>query len=114
MKQVALRIRDGDLVQNRSVLGHVSLNRLGCCRKRTYGSDKESGNERTGRLHRRFAPTGCGADSLNFFSSFSHKPSKLPLDMINSKSPGLASAARWSAILSAPSNALASLPSART
>src|SRR6202035_5301961 len=77
-------------------------------------NNQDAGEPQRGRLHCLLAPAGCGTPSANFLSSLSHRPSKLPLDMISSKSPGLASADRYSAILSAPSNACASLPSSRT
>src|SRR5580658_7317627 len=65
-------------------------------------SSRESGHAR--------APA-CAA---NFSSNFPLKPSKLPLDIIITTSPGRDSAARYSAISSAESNACAGRPSART
>src|ERR1700721_372229 len=50
----------------------------------------------------------------SFFRSFSQRPSKLPLEMIRSKSPGWSSAARMSAMASALGTTRASLPSWRT
>src|SRR2546425_9649542 len=66
------------------------------------------------RAHRALASLGTCAAVLSFFSNFSHKPSKLPLDIINKRSPALASAAKCAARASAPENTCASVPSART
>src|SRR5215469_1136732 len=63
--------------------------------------------------HRPFASQAISPAELSFLSNFSHKPSKLPLDMINSKSPCLASLTRCSAIASELGNTRASFPSLR-
>src|SRR6185369_11429157 len=109
-----LRIGEGDFVEDRIVLGTAGLYRVTRCLQREYRNSEKDGGQRICWLHRRLAPVGCGTDSPSFLRSFSHRPSKLPFDMIRSRSPGLASPARYSAILSAPSKASASLPSSRT
>src|SRR5712664_2641842 len=66
------------------------------------------------RGHRVFASLPTGTEEPSFFRSFSHNPSKLPLDMIRNKSPALASAARCPAIASELGKTRASFPNART
>src|SRR5216684_622459 len=94
----------------------------GCPGGRAEGQDKENAKASRdqqpapGRSkgHRVFAsPASCPA-APSFFRTFSHRPSKLPLDMMSRRSPGLASAPRYSAMTSELGNTWASLPSART
>src|SRR5260370_14289357 len=96
---------------------------LNCCSgRRTESQDKEKaeaggdqqpaprGNNRS----RVFAsPASCTA-APSFFRSFSHRPSKLPLDMMRRRSPGLASPPRCSAMASELGTTRAALPKART
>src|SRR5215831_15306992 len=64
--------------------------------------------------HPGFAPAGTGSEASSLARSFSHRPSKLPLDIMSRRSLALALATRKSAMASPPETTSASLPSART
>src|SRR5260370_19887950 len=95
---------------------------LNCCssesterqdkKKAKAGRDQQpaSGGSKS---HRVFASPASSTTAPSFFKTFSHKPSKLPLDMMRRRSPGLASAPRCSAMASELGNTRASLPRAR-
>src|SRR5207245_8589330 len=78
------------------------------------GGVSEQNVSRKQEDYRALASLGTGPAELSLLSSFSHRPSKLPLDIISSKSPDLASAARCSAMASELGKTRASLPSLRT
>ncbi len=63
--------------------------------------------------HLLVAPDGTRASSPSFLVSFSHNPSKLPLDITSKRSPGSASAANTPAISSLLPKTRASFPSER-
>src|SRR5215469_7288094 len=97
----------------RNRIANFSVN--GSCEGKYDAEENEEpqAGQQTNLLHRAFTPlVGCTA--VNFWSNFSQSPSKLPFDIISTKSPGLASAVSNSAIGSAPANTWASFPSART
>src|SRR3954447_17225789 len=95
VKQMSFRIGNGNFIQYWSVFGTPGgLHRVSQRLRRAYRDRDDESDERISRLHRLLAPAGCGSPAGSFFNSFSHKPSKLPLDIISSKSPALASAAR--------------------
>src|SRR6516164_6041277 len=66
------------------------------------------------KVHPGFAPAGTGSAASSLARSFSHRPSKLPLDMMSKRSLALALATRKSAMASPPETTSASLPSVRT
>src|SRR5579859_846899 len=99
-----------DAVLNRSLGGCVE-------REETQKEERERAHQASNgsrKTHRAFASRGTASAEPSFLSSFSHKPSKLPFDMIRSKSPAFASPARCSAIASELGKTRASLPSFRT
>src|SRR5271170_4676810 len=99
-----------NVVANRGLRWNGAAQRCG-----HHGCDDQQIAQRTGlERHRRVASAGVRTPLSNFFTNFSHKPSKLPLDITSSTSPGAASLATNSTIVSELPSTWASLPKART
>src|ERR1700693_2252834 len=99
-----LRVREGNFVTNRAVKG----TRYKTEKKKRESQTACSAERKTNHLL--VAPDGTRASSPNFLVSFSHNPSKLPLDITSKRSPGSASAASTPAISSLLSKTRASFP----
>src|SRR5437899_2403796 len=110
VKQVPLGMFQRNAVVNRGVAGNAEHQQ----RKEMEEQRFQQAFPTKEMSHRALASLETCAGVLSFFSSFSHKPSKLPFDMINKRSPALASAAKCAAMASAPEITCASVPSART
>src|SRR5689334_14829297 len=105
VEQMLFGMFEGDAVLNSGLAGCAE-------QEQTQKKEKERAHQPSGgrkKTHR--ASASLGTTELSFLRSFSHKPSKLPLDMISSRSPDLASLARCSAMASELGKACASFPS---
>src|SRR3974390_3308487 len=117
---VILHVRDshGDVEQMlfrmRKGYGVLDLGASRNAGQRSKDKETKSRAQPETKLDHRALTPAVECVAASFFRSFSQRPSKLPLDIISRRSPGLASATSTSAMASAPGRARASLPSCRT
>src|SRR5207302_6811204 len=106
MEKMLRRICERQLIRNRGMAWQYNHAEAEEMQGRQCAKMTETKGE---DFHRELASAGVRCGAFNFFRSFSQSPSKLPLDMMSSRSLGLAFAARKSAMASPPETTLASL-----